>query len=469
MSKQLKPFRQLRWKLTFSYTAVTVAVLLTLVAVTTLGSMLLMSSASGRMLHYKGLATAQAVEVRPFLESELPDTTLIAAWLRSAFSSDWAVIVDSSGKLLAVNRLAVAERMTPDQPFVDPNAADESQELIKLALMGKSEVLGLPNGMILAIAPIISESDEILGAVYVRGFSDNLIPGYSLGNGLSTIVVAAVVITIAAGLIGTLFGRVSSRGLVSRLEGLNNAAVAWGQGDFSVTVEDVMADEIGQLTHRMSRMAGQIQDLLHEREDRAILEERNRLARDLHDSVKQQVFATTMTLGTAKTYRENDPDSAWQLVDEAIELSHEAQQELTVLIHELRPVKLEEKGMADALRDYGSRWSEQTGIEISTVITGEQVIPPEMEQALFRVAQEALSNAAKHSAAEKVAITLSRTEGEILLKISDDGQGFDSESTDSSGIGLQSMKERVEAFGGELIVESAPGNGTRLVARCELE
>jgi NarL family two-component system sensor histidine kinase LiaS len=469
MSKLLKPLRQLRWKLTFSYTAVTVAVLLTLVAVTTLGSMLLMSSASGRMLHYKSLAIAQAVEVRPFLEGELPDTTIIAAWLRSAFSNDWAVIVDSSGKLLAVNRLAVAERMTPDQPFVDPNAADESQELIKLALMGKSEVLGLPNGTILAIAPIISESDEILGAVYVRGFSDNLIPGYSLGNGLSTIVVAAVVITIPAGLIGTLFGRVSSRGLVSRLEGLNSAAVAWGQGDFSVTVEDVTADEIGQLTRRMSQMARQIQDLLHEREDRAILEERNRLARDLHDSVKQQVFATTMTLGTAKTYRENDPVSAWQLVDEALELSHEAQQELTVLIHELRPVKLEEKGLAEAVEEYGSRWSQQTGVEISIAIDGEQVIPPEMEQALFRVAQEALSNAAKHSAAEKVAITLSRTEGEILMKISDDGKGFDPESTDSTGIGLQSMKERIEALGGELIVESAPGNGTRLVARCELE
>jgi NarL family two-component system sensor histidine kinase LiaS len=468
MSKLLKPFQQLRWKLTFSYTTVTVAVLLTLVAGTTLGSVLF-SSASGGMHRYKDLAVAQAVEVRPFLEGELPDTTLIAAWLRSAFSNDWAVIVDSSGKLLAVNRLAVAERMTPNQPFIDPNAAYESQELINLALMGKSEVLGLPDGTILAIAPIISDSDEILGAVYVRGFSDNLIPGYSLGTGLSIFVATAVVITIAAGLIGTLFGRVSSRGLVDRLESLASATEAWGQGDFSETVEDVSDDEIGQLTRRMNSMAGQIQDLLHEREDRAILEERNRLARDLHDSVKQQVFATTMTLGTAKTYRESDPEAAWQMIEEALEISHEAQQELTVLIHELRPVKLEEKGLPDVLGDYGSRWAEQTGIEISTAIDGEQVIPPEMEQALFRVAQEALSNVAKHSNAEKVEITLARSESEIYLEIVDDGKGFDPESANSRGIGLQSMKERIEVLSGELTVESALGNGARLIAQFELE
>jgi NarL family two-component system sensor histidine kinase LiaS len=468
MSKLLKPFQQLRWKLTFSYTTVTVAVLLTLVAGTTLGSVLF-SSASGRMDRYKDIAVAQAVEVRPFLEGELPDTTLIAAWLRSAFSNDWAVIVDSSGKLLAVNRLAVAERMTLDQPFVDPNAADASKELIKLALMGKSEVLGLPDGTILAIAPVISESDEILGAVYVRGFSDNLIPGYALGNGLSIFVATAVVITIAAGLIGTLFGRVSSRGLVDRLESLASAAKAWGQGDFSETVEDVSDDEIGHLTRRMNSMAGQIQDQLHAREDRAILEERNRLARDLHDSVKQQVFATTMTLGTAKTYWESNPDAAWQMIEEALEISHEAQQELTVLIHELRPIKLEEKGLVDALRNYGSRWSEQTGIKISTAIDGEQAIPPEVEQALFRVAQEALANAAKHSNAQKVEITLARTEREIYLEISDDGKGFDPTNAVNQGIGLQSMKERIEALSGALTIDSALSNGTRLSAQFELE
>ena len=339
MSKILAPFRRLRWKLTFSYTVVTIAVLLTLVAVSLLGG-LFFGPASGYLNHYLESATDQAAEASPFLETALPGTTLIEIWLRTAIPDDWAVIVSSSGEFVAANTDEAAVEEHPGQLFVDPEAP-ESQQVIEDALGGKAAVLGLDDGTIVAAAPIVGEKGQVLGALYVRGFEVSLLPGWNLGAGLAILISSLIALTVGAGLIGTLFGHLASRGLVRRLESLDIAAEAWGQADFSATVHDDSPDEIGQLARRMSLMAGQIQDLLQARRDLAILEERNRLARDLHDSVKQQAFATTMTLGTAKTWRERDPEAAWEMVDEAEDLSYEVQQELTSLIHELRPVELE--------------------------------------------------------------------------------------------------------------------------------
>jgi signal transduction histidine kinase len=467
MSKILPSFRRLRWKLTLSYTAVTVAVLLTLMAVALLGSFFF-SPASDWLNHYLELAMDQAAKADPFLETALPDSALTEAWLRTAIPDDWAVIVGPAGQLLAASRQDAAGEAPSGQPFVDPEASDESRQVIDQALGGKPAVLGLPDGTIVAAAPIAGEGEQVLGALYVRGFSDSLVPGWNLAAGLAILLSSLIAVTVAAGLIGIVFGRLASRGLVRRLESLNSAAGAWGQGDFSVTVDDTSPDEVGQLARRMGLMAGQIQDLLQARQDLATLEERNRLARDLHDSVKQQAFATTMTLGTAKAWRARDPEAAWEMIDEAEDLSYEIQQELTNLIHELRPFELEGKGLAAALEESGARWSRQTGIEASVTLHGEQPIPPEVERALFRLAQEALANVSKHAEAKHVEITLVCTGSAITMEVVDDGRGFDPASAAGKGLGLRSMRERIEALDGELTVESASGSGTRLIARCSL-
>ena len=463
-----KRFGRLRWKLTFSYTLVTVAVLLTLEAAALLVA-ILASPSSGWLNHYLELAITQAAEAHPFLEAALPDSTLVEVWLRRANPDDWAVIVSPSGELLAANTQVDTGEIPPGKPFVDPFAPEESHRLIDQALGGKPVVLGLRAGTILAVAPILGEGEKVLGVLYLRGFSDALLPGYNLAISLAILGGSVIVLTVQAGLIGALFGRFTSRGLVRRLEDLDSITQAWGQGDFSATVQDTSPDEIGQLTRRMNQMVGQIKDLLQVRQDLAALEERNRLARDLHDSVKQQVFATTMTLGTAKTWRERDPEIAWQKIEEALDLSWQAQQELTGLIHQLRPGELEGKGLAAALQEYGQRWSHQTGIEVNLDLQGEHTTPPQVEQALFRMTQEALANVSKHSGARHVEITLVCTESAISLELADDGRGFDPDSTTGKGMGLRSMRERIEALDGELTVESAPGTGTRLVARCELE
>jgi signal transduction histidine kinase len=462
-------FRRLRWKLTFSYTVVTVAVFLTLEVVGVF-VVLHLGRPSEQLNYYQKLVATEAADARPFLEDSQLDSTLLEIQLRRSTSGeDFAMFLDPSGEFLAANIQEMTDKVDPGQPFVDPDYPEESRALIGQALNGNPGILGLRDGSILSTHPILSEGDEVLGVLYLRSFGTFLIPGYSVISMLILLVISLIILTIAAGLIGTFFGHITSRGLVRRLESLNSATEAWGQGDFSETVQEESPDEIGQLTRRMNKMAEQIQDLLQARQDLATLEERNRLARDLHDSVKQQVFATTMTLGTAKTYKEQDPEAAWGKIDEALDLSWEAQQELTGLIHELRPVALEGTGLITALQEHSSRWSQQTGIEVSVDLHCESNIPPDVEKALFRLVQEALANVSKHSAAGQVEITLNCIKREITLEVKDDGHGFDPASAAGVGMGLRSMQERIEALDGELTVESAPGTGTRLVARCKLE
>jgi NarL family two-component system sensor histidine kinase LiaS len=392
----------------------------------------------------------------------------LEAWMGATIpTEDWAVIVSPAGELLAANTKLAADEARAGRPVADPVAPEESTRLIGQALAGTGEILGLPDGIVLAVEPITGEGEEVVGALYVRLVRNALFPGTFLGGTLQILGIATAAFTVAAIVVGTFAGLAMARGFIRRLRSLDAATRAWGAGDFSAKVHDNSPDEIGQLTRRMGRMAEQVQGLLRTRQDLATLEERNRLARDLHDSVKQQVFAATMTLGAAKTLRAQDPDSAWQKVDEAMDLSLQAQQELTGLIYELRPVLLEGRDLAAALREYGARWSRQSGMAFSMDARGERDIPAEVEQALFRVAQESLSNVSRHSDASRVRLKLLGTRHVVMLEIADDGRGFDPATT-APGMGLSTMRERVERVGGTLAVDCRPGGGTRVLARCKI-
>jgi NarL family two-component system sensor histidine kinase LiaS len=135
--------------------------------------------------------------------------------------------------------------------------------------------------------------------------------------------------------------------------------------------------------------------LVTQQELAVIQEERNRLARDLHDSIKQNVFAATLLVGAARAYR---PPVQTYLAD-AEELTRQTRQELTTLIRELRPARLDDKGLTVVLRDYAEGWSRRMGIVVALHVRGERVIVLDIEEALFRVAQEALANIARHSRA----------------------------------------------------------------------
>jgi len=265
---------------------------------------------------------------------------------------------------------------------------------------------------------------------------------------------------LLAGVVGTLTGLLITRNVTRRLRRITQAAQAWSNGEFAVEVRDPTPDEIGQLGQDLNGMAEQLRALLATREELAVVEERNRLARDLHDSIKQNVFATALLVGAARTHLPPDALPAQTYLAEAEALAEQTRQELTALIRELRPARLEDKGLAVVLRDYAAGWSRRMGIAVATQVQGERVIALDIEEALFRVAQEALANIAHHSRARHATIHLIWDGAQVRLTIADDGAGFDVAHANGRGVGLASMRERVAAHNGSLHLASTKGATT---------
>ncbi len=223
----------------------------------------------------------------------------------------------------------------------------------------------------------------------------------------------------------------------------------------------VLLDELRQAHQKLSAYAAQVQES-------TTAEERNRLARDLHDSVKQQAFAASAQLGAAQTLLESDPPAARDHLQKAAALLDEVRRELGLMIYELRPAALQGQGLASALREWGSGWSQQCGIPLDLRVEGERALNGEIEQAFFRIAQEALSNIARHSQARTARIELVFAPQSLRLAISDDGRGFNP-LTSSNGFGLRSMRERAERLpGGAFEVTSAPRQGATIRVTCTL-
>jgi len=218
---------------------------------------------------------------------------------------------------------------------------------------------------------------------------------------------------------------------------------------------------------RNQRLLEELQATQQKLQDLAVVEERNRLARDLHDSVKQQVFAISMQLSAARTSL-SETDKAYQSVVEAERLAQQAGAELTTLIHQLRPPSLERKSLIDAIKEHVNEWTRQNNIEAEMNISDVSV-SLNVEQALFRVLQEALANVARHSKADKVMVTLKPENGTVKLMIEDNGIGYDAGRI-TKGIGLDSMKERLAAVNGTLEASprSVQSQGTRVTANVRM-
>jgi signal transduction histidine kinase len=260
---------------------------------------------------------------------------------------------------------------------------------------------------------------------------------------------------LLAMVVGTLTGLVVTRGLTRRLRTITMAAGAWSQGDFQVTVHDATNDELGQLALDLNRMAEQVRTLLATRQELAVVEERNRLARDLHDSVKQQVFANALLVRAARKTLTHDPTTAQTHLAEAEELAVETQQALIDLIQALRPASMADKGLVALLQEYTEDWSRRMGIPVAFHIQGERTTPLDREEALFRVVQEALANVARHSEADNVELHLTWTTAQITMTIQDDGHGFLRRTTARKGSGLANMRERIEALAGTCMIASS--------------
>jgi len=213
---------------------------------------------------------------------------------------------------------------------------------------------------------------------------------------------------------------------------------------------------------RNQKLLDELKETQQKLRELAVVEERNRLARDLHDSVKQQVFAISMQLSAARTSL-SDTDKAYQSVTEAERLAQQAGAELTTLIRELRPPELEKKSLPDAIREHVEVWSRQNGIDAEVDIDENVSVDLQAEQALFRVLQEALANVARHSQTSAVQVKLKSDGGEVALIIEDNGIGFDANKIEK-GVGLDSMQERLVAMNGNLEISSQESKGTCITA-----
>jgi len=208
----------------------------------------------------------------------------------------------------------------------------------------------------------------------------------------------------------------------------------------------------GQLVTQISEAAAQ--------------EERNRLARDLHDSIKQQVFSINISAAAAEAHLDANPQAARAALRDVKQGAQEAMVEMRALLQQLSPAPLEKSGLIQALRDQCEALAYRTGATVtptfSPTIPPDDRLPPGAQEAIFRIAQEALSNIARHARAQHIWLSLNVAEEQhLMLRIEDDGQGFDV-TTNPTGMGLGNIRSRSAAIGASTDLLSTPGNGTTL-------
>lgn len=195
------------------------------------------------------------------------------------------------------------------------------------------------------------------------------------------------------------------------------------------------------------------------------LEERQRLARELHDSVSQALYGIALGAGSARNRLARDPQRAVEPLDYILDLAEAALADMRSLILELQPESLEREGLVGALAKRVDAINGRYGIDVRTDLPDEPPIPLGTKQAVYRIAQEALHNLVKHSRAKHASLRLRSDRDALTMEVADDGEGFDPSGSYPGHFGLQSMRERAESGGGELRVESGPGAGTTVRVR----
>jgi two-component system sensor histidine kinase UhpB len=247
--------------------------------------------------------------------------------------------------------------------------------------------------------------------------------------------------------------------LIATIESIDPAA----PGELVLPGDSAQAEEVGRLAASFRRMLMRIEDE-RRRSGRLVLraqeEERRRLARDLHDEVNQALTAILLRL---EALSHSAPPELEEELVELKRLVNQAMNELLQLARQLRPTALDDHGLLPAMASQVRRFAAQTGIKTDLNTAGEGTqLQPDEEIAIYRIAQEALANIARHADARSVEVDLRSNGGSgVQLTVRDDGRGFEPDKP-TRGLGLGGMAERARLVGGELTIESRPGSGTQL-------
>jgi PAS domain S-box-containing protein len=198
-------------------------------------------------------------------------------------------------------------------------------------------------------------------------------------------------------------------------------------------------------------------------QEMATAQERQRLARELHDSVTQTLFSATMVTQTLPLIWNKGEAIVKKNLDELSRLTFGALAEMRTLLNELRPNAIATADLGELLNQLVDAARGRSQAEFSLSIEGNEPFSPEVHLAIYRIAQEALNNCTKHARARHVNVQLSRHDGEALLRITDDGRGFNEDVTSATHFGLEIMRERAAEVGGAITVHSQSGTGTEVV------
>ncbi|MEM7116961.1 MAG: sensor histidine kinase, partial [Chloroflexota bacterium] len=471
----MNAIRTLRSKLTWSHLVVTI--LSVVIVELLLFSGYLAYQRSHWVAWWAGeWASYQAEELVFWLEGDPLDAELASEFVVGAgegiieFAEDYnyyslLAIVDVNGRLLAANDLNLTAGVDATQ-FPLFNTALREANTFSYYLHGEDTHIGQ--------APIFDDQNQLLGWIYYQ--SGNTQPGlFSSEQAVRGLVGALLGVTLIAILTSLLVGRWLAGTFSRRLENLSAAATELANGRLQERVQLEGDDEIAQLGTQFNQMASQLEKQVHQLRDLAdknallaeeasslaALEERNRLARELHDAVKQQVFGLSLLAGSIRPLVEKNPDKATERLQLLERQARDVHVEMDGIIRELRPASLADKGLGDALREWIDDWSARTGIQAKVSVGSAYELPLAVEQALYRVAQEALHNVDKHAQATAVQVRLHYDLDNVLLQVIDNGSGFDADQPQpTQSFGLRCMAERMEGINGRLAVRSNVGKGT---------
>jgi signal transduction histidine kinase len=402
----------------------------------------------------------------------IPQTTSPVCVLQPA---SVALVVDESGTVLASSYSACfavgTQGSAPDAGTIDKVITSSA------GAAGGGGMTTLPSGRVIwAAAPIVlaaapskppapssgASPGRRYGAVYVE------IP--PVGNSSGGLTAAPALIETGVGVlalsvpVGMAFGLLSTRRLTRRLRRLAASTLEVAEGQFGQPIPVSGTDELAQLEDNFNRMAGRLSASLDAERRLAAANarhhERSRIARELHDSISQELFSLSVLSGGLR--RSLPPGSPVLPAVETMErTAGDTMREMQALLLELRPVALGEAGLATALDGICRAHRERLGANVVTELE-HLVLPTPVEHAILRIAQEALANAVKHAdgGAGVVRLRLRSDQEKVTLEVADDGAGFDPRHPPGSGLGLRAMQERVDELGGDLEIDSAPGSST---------
>ncbi|WP_334076163.1 sensor histidine kinase [Paenibacillus sp. A14] len=309
----------------------------------------------------------------------------------------------------------------------------------------------------------------IVYTLYTYGYfepSANWKTGISAGLTLLTLLLS----------VGAAFGFLQGYRQKRKLDLLRDALLQWEKGNQTGTVPKLGDDEIGGLGEQLERIGKRWEEqvsslqrlsthnaqLAEQARLSAIVEERQRLARELHDAVSQQLFAISMTATAVGRTLEKDFDKAQRQVELIEEMASVAQSEMRALLLHLRPVYLEGKELSQGLTELVKELKMKVPMDLTLEMDEELNLGKGIENHLFRIIQEAMSNTLRHAKADKMEIRIHRKGDAVKVTLRDNGIGFQLDEKKQASYGLSTMQERVGEIGGSIQFITAPGKGTRI-------